>query len=209
MSKVLSAFLLGCLLLVAIGCGGGDDGSSQADASNPESLLLATSELPDGTTTGETAPELCGPLPVLQENGGQTAISKTFVVDEAKVVEAVGVFGTPANAKAAFADLNTRERIECIANAIQTLGGAASVKAAQPQSPGTGDDDTVVRFVAFDDGAAAGGEPEPNGYSDIVTIRVGRCTASLLIGVEGGDPPDAVSEETVQTVADRLSDACE
>lgn len=208
MSKVLSALLL-CGLVLLTGCGGGDEGSSGADASNPGSLLLIADELPEGSTTGETAPELCGPLPILQKNGGQTAISKTFVVDEAKVVEAVGVFETPADAKAAFAELNTRERFECIANAVQTLGGAASVRAAPPKSSGVGDDDTVMRFVAFDDGTAGAGESEPNGYSDIVAIRVGRCTASLLIGVESGDPPDVVSEETVQTVADRLSDVCE
>lgn len=208
MSRLFLAALVSGVLLVLTGCGGGDEAGSEADASDPGSLLLVADELPDGATTGETAPELCGPLPVLQKNGGQTAISRTFVVGEAKVVEAVGVFGTPAGAKAAFAELNTRERFECIANAVQTLGGAASVRAAPPKSSGVGDDDTVMRFVAFDDGNAGAGEPEPNGYSDIVAVRVGRCTASLLIGVESGDPPDAVSEQTVQTVADRLADAC-
>lgn len=209
MSKVLSALLLGSFVLVAIGCGGGHDAASGADASNPGSLLLITDELPDGTTTGETAPELCGPLPVLRKNGGQTAISKTFVVDEARVVEAVGVFDTPAGAKLAFDELNTSERLECIGNAIELLSGASSVETTPLESSDVGDDDAVVRYVAFDDGSAGDGEPEPNVYSDIVTVRAGRCTASLLIGVESGDPPDVVSKETEQTVADRLSDACE
>lgn len=209
MSRLFLASLLSGLVIAVAGCGGGDGASSRADASQPETLLLTAAELPDGSTSGEIAPELCGPLPILQKSGGQAAISKTFVVDEAKVVEAVGVFETPADAKAAFAELNTRERFECIANAVQTLGGAASVRAAPPKSSGVGDDDTVMRFVAFDDATADGGEPEPNGFSDIVTVRVGRCVASLLIGVESGEPPDAVSDETVETVADRLSGACE
>lgn len=202
--------LLGGLVLVAIGCGADDEAASGADASKPNSLLLVTSDLPDGTTTGESPPELCGPLPVLEQNGGQTAVSKTFVVDEAKVVEAVGVFNTPAEAESAFEDLNDDKRIECIGGAIELFGGASSVDTNPTQSLGVGDDDAAVRFVAFDDESAGnGGKSEPDGYSDIVTVRVGRCIASLLIGVEGGDPPDAVSEETAQTVADRLADACE
>jgi hypothetical protein len=211
MSKVLSALLLSSLVLVAIGCGGGDEADSGAEASKPNSLLLVTSELPEGTTTGESAPEICGPLPVLQKNGGQTAISKTYVVDKVKVVEAVGVFDTPAEAKSAFNELNDKKRLECISGAIELFGGASSVDTTPLEPHDVGDDDAVVRYVAFDDDSAgnSGSESKPDGYSDIVTVRVGRCIASLLIGIEGGGPPDAVSEETAQTVADRLSDACE
>ncbi|HVQ59135.1 MAG TPA: hypothetical protein VMS60_09560 [Solirubrobacterales bacterium] len=211
MSKVLSALLLSGLVLVAIGCGGGEETDSGADASKPNSLLLIASELPDGTTTGDSPPELCGPLPILEKNGGQTAVSKTFVVGKTKVVEAVGVFETPAKAESAFGELNDSERLECISGAIELFGGASSVETDQMQPRDVGDDDTVVRYVAFDDDSAgdSDGESKPDGYSDVVTVRVGRCIASLLIGIESGDPPDAVSEQTAHTVADRLSDACE
>jgi hypothetical protein len=209
MSRISFALVVSSLLVAVVGCGGSDDARSKADVSKPDSLLLSTSELPDGTTTGEAPPELCGPLPVFEKNGGQTAISKMFGVGAATVVEAVGVFDTPAKAKLAFAGLNDRERLECIRGAAITLGLASSVEITKLQALDIGDDDAVVRYASFDGSEGdAGGGSEPNAYSDVVAMRIGRCTAALLVAVESSDPPDAVSEETMEAVGGRLSGAC-
>jgi hypothetical protein len=210
MSKYLTALLLSSLGIAILGCGGSADEGSTAEASKPDTLLLTTHELPDGTTTGEPPPELCGPLPILKRNGGQAAISKMFGVDRARVVEAVGVFDTPAGAKSAFDGLTDQKRFECIGKAIRMFSSASLVKAFQRQVPGVGDDDAVVRYLTFDDGSeeSGGRAPTPSGYSDVIAVRVGYCTASLLIAVESSTPPDVLSKETTETAAGRLSRAC-
>jgi hypothetical protein len=204
MLKVMLPSLLSILTIALASCSNGGSDISQAGRPQPSSLLLTIRELPRGTTTGEIPPELCGPLPVLQKSGGQTAISKTIGVGKARVAEAVGLFDTPAEAKSAFNDLNNQARLKCIASAISTFGSAASVKAIRLQLPHIGDDDAVVRYISFNDD-----ESKPVGYSDVGAIRVDRCTAALLIVVEGSHPPDSISEATMEAASNRLSRVCD
>src|SRR4051794_31812229 len=90
---------LACLLIVlSVGCGG-DEAQVAAKVGDPESLLIGMEDLSDATASGKTPPNACGPALVLRDDGGRTAISKTFVVGAVQVVEAVGVFRAPAKAR--------------------------------------------------------------------------------------------------------------
>jgi hypothetical protein len=202
MSKLAFAVLACAFAVLAVGCGGGDDEASEAKVGNPSSLLVSSADLPEASATGQSPPEVCGPIPVMQEGGGKAAISKTFVVGETRVIEAVGVFSTPAKARSAYDALNSRKRLGCIGGAIESFGPASSVEIIRSQPLDFGDEASAVRYVGLNDNS------KPEGYSDAVALRVGRCAAALLIAVERDEPPDAVAEESTETAADRLSAPC-
>jgi hypothetical protein len=201
MSKfVLSA--LACLLIVlSAGCGG-EEAPVAAKVGDPESLLIGIGELSEATASGKTPPNACGPALVLRKDEGRTALSKTFVVGATQVAEAVGVFRAPAKAQSAYKDLISRERIGCIASAIGSFGSTAKIEIIRAQSLDIGDAGSAYRYVALDE------DSEPRGYSDVVALRIGRCTAALLIAIERDEPPNAVAEEATETAAGRLSTPC-
>jgi hypothetical protein len=193
---------LACLLIVlSVGCGG-DETPTDAKVGDPQSLLISMGELAEATASGKTAPLACGPLPVLRDDRGRAVISKTIVVGATQVVEAVGVFRTPAEAQSAYKDLTSRKRVGCIASAIGSFGPASTIEIIRAQSLDIGDSGSVYRYVALDE------DSEPKGYSDVVALRVGRCAAALLIAIERDEPPNAVAEEATETAADRLSAPC-
>jgi hypothetical protein len=201
MSKFVLAALLGALVALA-GCGGSGDASSSASAAKPDSLLVSLDELPKGSTKGEAPPELCGPIPVFEEEGGRSALSSSFLVGSTRLVEAVGVFKTPAQAKAAYKGLNEHKRLECIGTAIESFGSASSVEVFPPKTIDFGEEGTLVRYLAFDDNA------QTKGYSDVISIRDGRCTVALLLAVENGDPAESNFEAAAETAVGRLAGAC-
>jgi hypothetical protein len=124
------------------------------------------------------------------------------VTGATQVVEAVGVFHSPAKAHSAYGDLISRKRIACIASAIGSFGPNSQIEIIQAQSIDIGDEGSAYRYVALDE------DSEPRGYSDVVAIRVGRCAAALLIAIERDEPPNAIAEEATETAADRLSAPC-
>ncbi len=197
-----SPLLVLLIALIAVGgCGGGDDGSSAAAAGTPESLLLSMEDLPEGSAVGEPPPELCGPLPILERDGGRTAISKMFLVGSARIDEAVGIFKTPELAASAYERLNTHKRLECIGNAIISFSSSPSVEVQQPEELDFGEESTRVRYLVSDNSKS-------KGYSDVVTIRTGPCTVSLLIAVEGENPSDEASDRASERAAESLDDTC-
>ena len=201
MPKFLLAALLSALVALA-GCGGSDGASSSPNAAKPDSLLMTLDELPDGSAKGEAAPELCGPIPVFEEEGGKSALSSSFLVGSTRLVEAVAVFKAPAQAKSAYEGLNERKRLACIGTAIESFGSASSVEVGRPKTIDFGEEGTLVRYLAFDDKGKA------KGFSDVISLRDGRCTAALLLAVENGDPSESNFEPAAETAAGRLSDAC-
>jgi len=193
---------LACLLIVlSVGCGE-EEATKAAKVGDPESLLIGMGELAEASASGKTPPHACGPGVVLRDEGGRTAVSKTFVVGAVQVVEAVGVFRGPAQAKSAYDDLISRKRISCIASAVASFGPTAKIEIIRAQSLDMGDEGSAYRYVALDD------DSEPRGYSDVVALRVGRCTAALLIAIERDEAPNAVAEEASESAADRLSAPC-
>jgi hypothetical protein len=187
--------------LAIIGCGGGDNGSPAATG-GADSLLIGMEDLPEGSGVGEAPPELCGPLPVLERDDGRTAISKMFIVGNAKIVEAVGVFKTPELAASAYDRLNTHKRLQCIGNAILSFGSSPEVEVQPPAELDFGDEGTRVRYLISD------ADSKEQGYSDVISIRTGPCTASLLVAIEGEDPEDEASERASERTAESLDDAC-
>lgn len=202
MLKFLLVALLSALVALA-GCGGSDGASSSANAADPDSLLMTVDELPKGSVTAEPPPELCGPIPVFEQDAGQTALSNSFVVGQTRLVEAVGVFKAPAGAKSAYEALSEHKRLECIGNAINSFSSASSVEVKRPKAIDFGEEGTLVRYLALD------GNAKTKGFSDVISIKDGRCTVAILLAVESGDPAESVFEPASETAVDRLSDACE
>lgn len=200
MVKLLLVALLCLVFVAAASCGG--NGSAPVSAIDPNGLLLRIDDLPKGSAIGQAPPELCGPIPILEKNGGRTAISKTLLVGEARIVEAVGVFNTPKQAESAYDELNERKRLECISNAINVFSSASSVKMTRPQSIDPGDEGTLVRYLALD------GRSKTQGYSDVLSIRDAQCTASLLIAVGSSEPSNVYSNPAGVMTAELLSEAC-
>lgn len=219
MSRTLFAALLSAAALVVFGCGGSgdDEASSTPNASEPASLVVGTEDLSGSSVIKEPTPKMCGPQPIMEKNGGEVAISKMLRLEEAKLVEAVGVFKTPTQAKSAYDDLNERRRFECIGRAIGRLGSVQSsapsgIEISTPEPFDAGDDGTIVHVVSLEVGAeaepSAGEEPEPVGSSEVVSVQVGRCTMALLVAVEGPGPVEAVAERTTDAAVERLSGVC-
>src|SRR6185503_5644775 len=120
------ALVLGCLAAAASGCGEGNGGSGSRP--DPARLLLTVHQLPGAVATGEEPPEICGPLPILEKQDGDTAISGIFDVKSVRVAEAAGIFDSLAKARARFDELGNRAQIECISEAIAGFTSAASVR---------------------------------------------------------------------------------
>lgn len=201
MSRLVFSALACLSIVLSAGCGGGE-APGAAKVGDPESLLIGMGELSEATASGKTPPNACGPALVLRDDEGRTAVSKTFVVGAAQVVEAVGVFRAPAKAQSAYNDLISRKRVSCIASAIGSFGPTAKIEIIRAQSLDIGDAGSVYRYVALDE------DSEPRGYSDVVALRVGRCAAALLIAIERDEPPNAVAEEATEEAADKLSVPC-
>jgi hypothetical protein len=193
-------FLVFLVALLAIAGCGGSGGSSAATEGAPARLLLGMEDLPEGSSVGETPPELCGPLPVLERDTDRLAISKMFVVGNARIIEAVGVFKTPELAASAYERLNNRERLECVRNAIASFGSSPSVELQQPEELDFGDESTRVRYLIADS--------ERQGYTDVISLRTGPCTASLLVAIEGEDLKEEATERASERAAEALDDDC-
>lgn len=199
MAKLRLTVLLVALLAIA-GCGESDGGSSAATEGAPDRLLLQMEDLPEGSTVGEPPPELCGPLPVLEHDTKRLAISKMFIVGNARIIEAVGVFKTPELAASAYERLNNRARLECIRNAIASFGSSPSVELQAPEDLDFGDEGTRVRYLVTDS--------KRQGYTDVISLRTGPCTASLLVAIEGEDREDEATERASERAAEALDDDC-
>jgi hypothetical protein len=160
--------------------------------------LLGAGDLPPGATAGiSPATEPCGPLPILADGGAETGASPLFEFGQVRLKEAVGVFSGTGPAVAAFDALNTEQRRDCIHSALEELGdGPGSLVPLPPRRLGVADDDSLVRFLEP-------GTESPHSV-DVVSIRSGRCVASLIF--------QASSTATVlkmsATAAGLLADAC-
>ena len=117
-------------------------------------------------------------------------------------IEAVGVFDTPGQASSAYDRLNHPKRLECVGKTIHIFS-TSEVKQHQARKIPSGDEANVVRFVAFED------DGRVKGYSDVVALRVGQCTVSLLIAVKDSETGTGLSGSVSTTAATHLSPACD
>lgn len=220
--------MLALSLAVAVGCGDGGASADQsptnqdtaaetrtsadrkpADPVDPANRALAVKalvtieDLPNGATKEKSFPsEPCGPLPILRDNGASTAVSQLFVFGRVRMKEAVGVFAAEGPAAAGFKALNTEERQACISESLKRSHDGESYESLPARSLGIGDEDSLVRFVETNAG------PQPERFTDVMSIRSGRCVAALLFLVEGGRPSDATARQVGKKAARRLGEVC-
>jgi hypothetical protein len=189
--------------LMVTGCGGSDNTTSTSEKFTISNLLLSRHDLPNGTTVGDTPPELCSPLPILKEEKGQVASSRFLVFGKTSVAEAVGYFNSSAMAASVYKSLNAHERLECIHRAISLYGPSQdTVEPASPLKLRVGDEASLVRY------RLVGADSRLKSYGDVISIRVGRCTAALLVTVESGRSSPKVPVEMSERAAAPLVDVC-
>jgi hypothetical protein len=194
----LATLLVGSVAL--IGCGD-DEGSPTGERDAATAALLAKSDLPADAEVQTSLPELCGPLPTLKKHGGDTAISKLFAFAGFRVEEAIGSFRSERNAAAAYDELIASSRNKCIRDAISSIT-QRPVEVASERSLGVGDEDEFVRYLASDSGAAQGN------YAEEITIRAGRCVASLMVVAEEADLDSPTPRQIGDRAGRRLASGC-
>jgi hypothetical protein len=199
----LTALLLASLAGV-LGCGSSENASvSVSRGPDADALIVGPRDLPDGAVAGESPPELCGPLPILEDKGTQTAISPMFAFGQKRVTEAVGVFGATRPATAAYEALNSQKRIECIRSAIESFGpGQGSVRTLPPRPLRIGNEDSLVRYRVLAPGSRL------QSSVDVVAIRSGRCVAALLFAANGDGRLYGVTSKVSETANELLTGAC-
>lgn len=188
--------------LIVAGCS-----SSEGTADNQEfavdALLLDIPDLPDGARTDTSPPEVCGPLPVLQSHGAQTGISPMFAFSQVRMKEAVGVLDTPESATVAYNALNHQERLECIRTAIEGFAREQdSVERLSLRPLRVREEGSLVRYLVIAPDAGV------QNFVDIVSLKSGRCAASLLFLMTTGDQSRAMTDTVSSKAAELLSKPC-
>ena len=162
--------MLLALSFLLVGCGRG----SEARPVNVENLVFKAHDLPRVRGVGAPLPEPCGPISQLKEKGGRAALSSRFDLRDGEVVEAAAIFRGVKPARSAYRALNAPSRLRCIALALRDFTGQ-TVGYEQPRQLGIRDEAAVTRYKISDLSSGR------SGYSNVVSLRVGRCTASILV----------------------------
>ena len=201
--------LVAALVLLVAGCGSDDEAELSPRAANEG--LITEKDLSGKVTSEESSPtEPCGPLPIFKENEAKKAITRLFPTGplvledrQMRLKEAVGAFEEEENAEAAYDELTAQERYDCIRQSSEASSTVEDkVEVSEPQSLGFGEEDAFVRFHEID-------PQSPLPYAlDVMTIRNGRCVASLIFLPREQEPSDATAREVGKTVAERLETVC-
>jgi hypothetical protein len=196
---ILLTSMLGIALLAA-GCGGGD---SETDwtAVDVDHLVFQSHELPGVRQVGEPFPEPCGPVSVLEEGGGRAARSERFILRDGEAVEAAAIFRSERAARSAYRALNRPERLRCIAKAITSFSPQLTIGLEQPEPMDVADEATVTRYRLLEPAS------QQRGYSNVISLRVGRCTASILVAAKH-DAIERLTQSTSTIAAGLLSASC-
>lgn len=179
-----------------VGCGGG----AEPQPVNVKSLVIAS--LPGVRSVEPPLPEPCGPVSELKEAGGKAALSQRFVLERGEAVEAAAIFKGEKPARAAYRALGEPSRLRCIAAAIENFTGQPNVSYQRPQPFHLGDEAAVARYRISDPSSGR------TGYSSIISLRVGRCTASILVSSEDQAAVRQLAGSTSRAAAGLLSKPC-
>jgi hypothetical protein len=163
-------------------------------------ILIGRSDLKNVKEFGRSPPEECGPMSMLESAHGDAAMSKTLVVTHGQISEAVGSFADKEEASSAYRKLNKASRLRCMERAIAFFS-RATVQSNR-KSIEAGDKATQTRF------RVVGAGDRTLGFVDLIAIKLGRCAAALLVGTEGGRPPNELTASTSATAARLLSGSC-
>jgi len=204
----LSWIVIAAILLS--GCGG--DGASPASAgessrspspNSPASLLLQEGDLPPGSVSVEALPEPCSPLVILEKEHAEAAGSPLYKLGSKAVGEAVGIAPSQKRAAAAVEDLGSQERLDCIGSTIQSFGPleGVSLRSEKPEPIAEGEEGSMIRFLELDE------QEKPVNSTALVSFRSGRCIATLLFLLKGGDPGRAFIDDLTGRAYGLLADA--
>jgi hypothetical protein len=133
------------LALVLSSCG--SENSSISDAEGAKAVILDVSELPKGSTKAQEAlvSEACDPATYFEDYATATADPFGFILPNVELLQTVGVFETPEQAKRAFDEVSSKAARSCvqtqmqkgIAKATGEQGKVTSEDDPQPVSDGT------------------------------------------------------------------------
>jgi hypothetical protein len=192
------------LLLPIAGCGdGGEATSNVQDVQDPAALLIQKADLPPGMARGESIPEPCSPIPILEQQGAEVAGTPIFSSKDSSVAEVVGVLPSVVEAQQALVALEARERMLCIQATIENFGpkegDSVTVGGSEPRAEG--DEGSMVEFHEVDSTS------EPLNSTAVVSLRSGRCIATMLFVNKAEGPDEVFIDRISGRVHERLEDA--
>lgn len=201
MRRVKAKWLAVLFLVPLVGCG--EEAASPSGQAAPASLLIQESDLPPDAKAGDPIPEPCSPVPLMEEQNASTVVSSLFNLGRATVAEAVGVAPSEGEAESVLDSLQDEERMVCIQGVMENFGpgDGVSVELTTPVPRSEGDEGSLVRLTEVDQAS------EPVNSATIVSFRSGRCVASLLFVLKGGEPKEALIDRLSGRAEERLADA--
>lgn len=196
------------LLLPIVGCGeGGETNTTTSNVREVEdpaaALLIQEDDLPPGKVQAEAIPESCSPIPVLEQQGAEVIATPLFSIGDRSVAEVVGALPSAATAQQALAALKGRERMLCIRATIENFGPreGESVEIGEFQPVSAVDEGSMVHLLEVDSAS------QPLNSTTLVSLRSGRCVATMLFLRQGGGPEAAFTDRLSGRAHERLEDA--
>jgi hypothetical protein len=193
----LARFAFTAAVLMLTGCGASEPVTVEQGAL--VKALVSTRDLPPPAEPTEDLPEPCGPIPIIEERAAEAAVSRMFSLGKTQLKEAVGYFPTEKQATAAFDELASPERSECIRESIEKFSGSeVEVETLEPL--GLTDSESLSRYAASSDEGV-------EQAVDIAAIKLGLCVAALIAFQE--DDSAEVARELFDTSAQPAVDTCQ
>lgn len=202
--------LIAIMAALVGGCGGGESESAPGEAPSqpasprsPASLLLDESDLPPGPVKAEALPEPCSPVDVLEGRSAEVAATPLYNLGARYVGEAVGIAPSEEDAVAAVEELLAPQRLSCIRSAIESFGPGEGmgVTVGRPEPVASGEEGSMVRLLEVD------AQSNPVNATTIVSLRSGRCVATLLFVMQGGGLGKALVDNVTGRAHGALADA--
>lgn len=172
------------LLLPIAGCGSGE-GEVTSNSATP--LLIQRRDLPPGEVLPEVPPKPCSPMPLLEQQDAVVDGTPLFRLENEDFVgEFVGVAPSTGNAQQALAELQDRQRMECIQSAIESFGlqEGDSVSIGEPKPRAEGDEGSMVQLTVADSAS------RPVNFATVISLRSGHCVGTLLFLTKGRSPKE-------------------
>jgi hypothetical protein len=193
------------------GCGSseGSGGDPAADRKAATEALINKEDLPLVITySPPSSKEPCSPVSILRREGAQIAESEEYYLESTTVREAVGVFPDSDEAEAAYDALDEDERRKCIRRAVHAMGSPQNSETILPlESFDIADEDSFGRVLGEE--SAVGNDPEFRDHIDSLSIRSGRCLASVTFVHRLSTPEEAKVRKVGENAGQRLEDACD
>jgi hypothetical protein len=189
-------WLAAILLLPVAGCGGAE---ATSNAATP--LLIRQSDLPGSEVRPDSPPKACSPILLLEQHGAVVDGTLLFKLGRDNVAEVVGIVPSVTRARQALAELQARERMDCIQTTIEDFGPGEGdgVNIGTPVSRAEGDEGSMVQLVEVDSAS------RPVNFTTVVSLRSGPCVATLLVLTRGERPKDDFIDQVSGRAYERLA----